>query len=76
MGVGKKEFLVHELGVGTVQLMRTIKQAVDPDELFNPGKVSLWSGLHIDLPLTTEPCSCTPMWTTTRFPKAINSDCL
>ena len=41
VGLGKKEFLVHELGVGTVQLMKTIKQAVDPDDLFNPGKVSL-----------------------------------
>jgi len=44
VGIGKKEFLVHELGVGTVRLMRTIKQAIDPDNLFNPGKVSLWSG--------------------------------
>ena len=43
VGVGKKEFLAHELGVGTVQLMRTIKQAIDPDDLFNPGKVSLRS---------------------------------
>ena len=41
VGIGKKEFLVDELGVGTVQLMRTIKRAIDPDELFNPGKVSL-----------------------------------
>jgi len=41
VGLGKKEFLVHELGVGTVRLMRTIKQAIDPDNLFNPGKVSL-----------------------------------
>ncbi|KAF9646840.1 hypothetical protein BDM02DRAFT_3252840 [Thelephora ganbajun] len=41
VGVGKKEFLVHELGVGTVKLMRTIKRAIDPDDLFNPGKVSL-----------------------------------
>lgn len=44
VGIGKKEFLVDELGVGTVQLMRTIKQAIDPDDLFNPGKVSLSSG--------------------------------
>ena len=40
VGLGKKEFLVHELGVGTVQLMRTIKQGIDPDGLFNPDKVS------------------------------------
>lgn len=45
VGIGKKEFLVDELGVGTVQLMRTIKQAIDPDDLFNPGKVSL---LHVN----------------------------
>lgn len=41
VGIGKREFLVHELGVGTVQLMRRIKQAIDPEDLFNPGKVSL-----------------------------------
>lgn len=49
MGVGKKEFLVRELGAGTVQLMRTIKRAIDPDDLFNPGKVRGLE-LHIDLP--------------------------
>jgi D-lactate dehydrogenase (cytochrome) len=43
VGIGKREFLVHELGAGTVQLMRTIKQAIDPDDLFNPGKVSVLS---------------------------------
>ena len=41
VGTGKKEFLVHELGLGTVKLMRTTKEAIDPDDLFNPGKVSL-----------------------------------
>ena len=44
VGIGKRKFLMDELGVGTVQLMRTIKRAIDPDELFNPGKVSLLSG--------------------------------
>lgn len=39
VGVGKKEYLVDELGEGTVELMRTIKQAVDPLNLLNPGKV-------------------------------------
>ena len=49
VGIGKKEFLVHELGVGTVQLMRTIKHAIDPDDLFNPGKVrlSVWNSTLI-----------------------------
>ncbi|KAI0052727.1 FAD-binding domain-containing protein [Auriscalpium vulgare] len=39
VGVGKKEFLKNELGEGTVRLMKTIKQAIDPLGLFNPGKV-------------------------------------
>jgi len=39
VGVGKKEYLVEELGEGTVELMRTIKRAIDPLGLFNPGKV-------------------------------------
>ena len=39
VGVGKKEYLVEELGEGTVELMRTVKQAIDPLGLFNPGKV-------------------------------------
>ncbi|KAG6891325.1 hypothetical protein C0992_008779 [Termitomyces sp. T32_za158] len=40
VGVGKKEYLTEELGQGTVELMRVIKRAIDPDNLFNPGKVS------------------------------------
>ncbi|KAF8919264.1 FAD-linked oxidase-like protein [Mucidula mucida] len=39
VGVGKKEYLVEELGEGTVQLMKTIKAAVDPLNLLNPGKL-------------------------------------
>ncbi|KAF5349775.1 hypothetical protein D9758_010226 [Tetrapyrgos nigripes] len=39
VGIGKKKFLVEELGPGTVELMRTIKRAVDPLGLFNPGKL-------------------------------------
>jgi D-lactate dehydrogenase (cytochrome) len=41
IGVGKKEYLVEELGEGTVALMRQIKKAIDPLNLFNPGKVRL-----------------------------------
>jgi D-lactate dehydrogenase (cytochrome) len=40
VGVGKKEYLVEELGVNTVELMRTIKRAIDPSNIMNPGKVS------------------------------------
>ncbi|KAK1223216.1 D-lactate ferricytochrome c oxidoreductase [Marasmius sp. AFHP31] len=39
VGVGKKEYLIEELGEGTVELMRTVKEAVDPLNLLNPGKL-------------------------------------
>lgn len=38
IGIGKQSFLVDELG-DTVDLMRTIKRALDPKDLFNPGKI-------------------------------------
>jgi D-lactate dehydrogenase (cytochrome) len=41
VGVGKKEYLTEELGPGTVMIMKTIKKAIDPYNLFNPGKVRL-----------------------------------
>ena len=49
VGIGKKEYLYEELGVGTVELMKSIKQVIDPYNLFNPGKASL---LEIDCNLT------------------------
>ncbi|KAF5367814.1 hypothetical protein D9757_010324 [Collybiopsis confluens] len=39
VGIGKKEYLVEELGEGTVELMKTIKRAIDPLCLLNPGKL-------------------------------------
>ncbi|TFK76572.1 D-lactate dehydrogenase cytochrome oxidoreductase [Pluteus cervinus] len=42
VGVGKKEYLVSELGESTVRLMKTIKQSVDPLNIMNPGKVDLF----------------------------------
>ncbi|KAI0928260.1 hypothetical protein AcW1_005561 [Taiwanofungus camphoratus] len=39
VGVGKKEYLVDELGEDTVELMRTIKRAVDPLNILNPSKL-------------------------------------
>ncbi|KAF9074208.1 FAD-linked oxidase-like protein [Rhodocollybia butyracea] len=39
VGIGKKQYLVEELGSGTVELMKTIKRAIDPLGLFNPGKL-------------------------------------
>ncbi len=41
VGLGKKMYLTEELGEGTVALMKTIKAALDPLNLLNPGKVSL-----------------------------------
>ncbi len=40
IGLGKREFLVQEHGEA-VNVMRAIKQALDPDNLLNPGKVLL-----------------------------------
>ncbi|KAF8630984.1 hypothetical protein AX15_002694 [Amanita polypyramis BW_CC] len=39
VGIGKRKYLVEELGEGTVRLMKTVKKAVDPLGLFNPGKL-------------------------------------
>ncbi|THU76592.1 D-lactate dehydrogenase cytochrome oxidoreductase [Dendrothele bispora CBS 962.96] len=39
VGIGKKEFLVEELGEGTVELMKSIKKTIDPLDLMNPGKL-------------------------------------
>lgn len=38
IGQGKKAFLDAELG-GSVGLMRQVKAALDPDNIFNPGKI-------------------------------------
>lgn len=39
IGVGKKEFLVQELGEDAIGLMRKIKFALDPHSILNPDKV-------------------------------------
>lgn len=39
VGIGKKEYLVPELGEGSVELMRTVKRALDPNNILNPGKI-------------------------------------
>ncbi|HYW59882.1 MAG TPA: FAD-linked oxidase C-terminal domain-containing protein, partial [Xanthobacteraceae bacterium] len=38
IGIGKIEFLARELGAA-VDLMRSIKQALDPAGIMNPGKI-------------------------------------
>jgi D-lactate dehydrogenase (cytochrome) len=38
VGIGKKHFLIDEHGEA-VSVMRTLKQALDPDNIMNPGKI-------------------------------------
>ncbi|KAJ7467153.1 FAD-linked oxidase-like protein [Mycena latifolia] len=49
VGIGKKKYLVEELGPGTVDLMKKIKRTIDPLGLLNPGKVrsELALGPHV-----------------------------
>jgi len=39
VGLHKMEFLLTEAGAGAVDMMRTIKRALDPDNIMNPGKI-------------------------------------
>jgi len=39
VGLHKMGFLVEEAGVGAVAMMRAIKNALDPDNIMNPGKI-------------------------------------
>jgi D-lactate dehydrogenase (cytochrome) len=39
IGIGKQRWLVEELGDGAVEVMRMVKRAMDPLDLFNPGKI-------------------------------------
>ena len=41
IGLHKMDFLVAETGAGAVNMMRTIKIALDPDNIMNPGKIFL-----------------------------------
>ncbi|HOZ65933.1 MAG TPA: FAD-linked oxidase C-terminal domain-containing protein [Burkholderiaceae bacterium] len=42
VGLHKMGFLVEEAGAGAVQMMRSIKHALDPDNIMNPGKIFTW----------------------------------
>jgi D-lactate dehydrogenase (cytochrome) len=36
------DFLVTEAGDGAVNMMRTIKRSLDPNNIMNPGKIFSW----------------------------------
>jgi D-lactate dehydrogenase (cytochrome) len=39
IGLGKRHFMEHEHGAGTVRTMRAIKDTLDPKGILNPGKI-------------------------------------
>ncbi len=39
VGIGKREFLEQEHGAGALAVMRSVKQALDPRGILNPGKI-------------------------------------
>jgi D-lactate dehydrogenase (cytochrome) len=39
IGLHKQGFLVDEAGTGAVEMMRTLKRALDPKNIMNPGKI-------------------------------------
>ena len=42
VGLHKMDYLKTETGLGAVDMMRTIKHALDPDNIMNPGKIFSW----------------------------------
>lgn len=42
IGLHKQSFLIEETGAGAVAMMRSIKHALDPDNIMNPGKIFTW----------------------------------
>ena len=44
IGLGKRESLVDQVGAETIDVMRAVKEALDPRGILNPGKVLLPRG--------------------------------
>ncbi len=42
VGLHKIDFLVQEHGEAAIAMMRTLKHALDPENLMNPGKILVW----------------------------------
>jgi D-lactate dehydrogenase (cytochrome) len=39
VGQGKQKYLLAELGAEALDAMRALKKALDPQNIFNPGKI-------------------------------------
>jgi len=39
IGIGKKNYLVKELGLDTIGVMKKVKEALDPHWIMNPAKI-------------------------------------
>jgi len=39
IGLHKMDFLISEAGSGAIDMMRTVKRALDPKNIMNPGKI-------------------------------------
>jgi len=39
IGIGKKQLLIEEFGTSGINAMKSIKKALDPLNILNPGKV-------------------------------------
>lgn len=70
VGLGKREYLVEELGEGTVHLMQAIKNVVDPYGLLNPGKVTEFPYTYIFFVAENTP-SCTQIKPQVQHPGTI-----
>lgn len=39
IGIGKRKYLIDQLGLETVELMKNIKKTLDPNNILNPNKI-------------------------------------
>jgi hypothetical protein len=49
IGIVKKDYLLQELGVDTINTMKVIKRALDPDLLMNPVRVGSTNSTSLEL---------------------------